>query len=156
MPVIFYITRWIYSSLRRKKMITLPCLTQVWGFTMIKKVSQNMAYCSNGVPLACVCSFWMNWPFPTQSIPSAPRHTKATTCNVHGNSEWTDVCFVYCVGRVTESWKLTGPFAQLIKPADCTETFIQGDQKASMHLKVTVQKNTQKYFKQFQSLTIIR
>jgi hypothetical protein len=31
---------------------------------------------------------------------------------------------------------------------------VQGDQKVSMHLMITVQ-NTQKYFKQFQSLTVI-
>jgi hypothetical protein len=33
---------------------------------------------------------------------------------------------------------------------------IQGDQKVSVHQMITVQKNTQKYFKQFQSLTMIR
>jgi hypothetical protein len=32
---------------------------------------------------------------------------------------------------------------------------IQGDQKVSVHLMIPVQKNTQKYFKQFQSLTMI-
>jgi hypothetical protein len=34
---------------------------------------------------------------------------------------------------------------------------IQGDQKVSVHLMITIQKkkNTEKYFKQFQSLTII-
>jgi hypothetical protein len=30
-----------------------------------------------------------------------------------------------------------------------------GDQKVSIHLMITVQKNTQKYFKQFQSLTTV-
>jgi hypothetical protein len=32
---------------------------------------------------------------------------------------------------------------------------IQGDQKVSVHLMITVQKNKQTYFKQFQSLTMI-
>jgi hypothetical protein len=31
----------------------------------------------------------------------------------------------------------------------------QGDQKVSVHLMITVQQNTQKYFKDFQSLTVI-
>jgi hypothetical protein len=34
-------------------------------------------------------------------------------------------------------------------------TNIQGDQQVSVHLMITVQKNEQKYFKQFQSLTMI-
>jgi hypothetical protein len=32
---------------------------------------------------------------------------------------------------------------------------IQGDQKVSVHLMITVQKTCKKYFKQFQSLTMI-
>jgi cullin 3 len=32
---------------------------------------------------------------------------------------------------------------------------IQGDQKVSVHLMIAVQKKMQKYFKQFQSLTVI-
>jgi hypothetical protein len=32
---------------------------------------------------------------------------------------------------------------------------MQGDQKVSVHLMITVQKKMQKYFKQFQSLTKI-
>jgi hypothetical protein len=32
---------------------------------------------------------------------------------------------------------------------------IQSDQKFCVHLMITLQKNTQKYFKQFQSLTMI-
>jgi hypothetical protein len=32
---------------------------------------------------------------------------------------------------------------------------VQVDQKVSVHLMITVQKNTQEYFKQFQSLTMI-
>jgi hypothetical protein len=32
---------------------------------------------------------------------------------------------------------------------------VQGDQNVSVHMMITVQKNTQKYFKQFQSLTMI-
>jgi hypothetical protein len=32
---------------------------------------------------------------------------------------------------------------------------IQGDHKASLHLMITVKKNTQKYFKQFKSLTVV-
>jgi hypothetical protein len=35
------------------------------------------------------------------------------------------------------------------------KAYIQGDQNVSVHLMVTVQKNTQTYFKQFQSLTIM-
>jgi hypothetical protein len=38
--------------------------------------------------------------------------------------------------------------------AENLEGNIQGDQKVSVHLMITV-KNTQKYFKQFQSLTMI-
>jgi hypothetical protein len=46
----------------------------------------------------------------------------------------------------------------LLKPRNLTplwELKVQGDQKVSVHLMITVQKNTQKYFKQFQSLTMI-
>jgi hypothetical protein len=33
---------------------------------------------------------------------------------------------------------------------------IGGDQKASVHLMLTVQKNMQRYFKQFQSRTVMK
>jgi hypothetical protein len=36
-----------------------------------------------------------------------------------------------------------------------TGSIIQGDQKASLHMIITVQKTRKKYFKQFQSLTMI-
>jgi uncharacterized protein (DUF924 family) len=42
-----------------------------------------------------------------------------------------------------------------IPKATNTHSEIQGDQKVSVHLIITVQKNKQKYFKQFQSLTMI-
>jgi hypothetical protein len=37
----------------------------------------------------------------------------------------------------------------------CDGIVIQGDQKVSVHLMITVQENMEKYFKQFQSLTMI-
>jgi hypothetical protein len=36
-----------------------------------------------------------------------------------------------------------------------SDFLIQDDQKVSVHVMITVQKNTQKYFKQFQTLTTI-
>jgi hypothetical protein len=48
------------------------------------------------------------------------------------------------------------PATQFISPTKCTILIIQGNQKVSVHLIITVQKKHAKYFKHFQSLTTIK